>query len=191
MKTWTIIPPWRQFRTRQRENFGAAYPPTEILLRKPSSSLPVSFVAPCAGIGNNSCRGMHRLGQATRDSMVTSISCWPTSWISCLRLRIVVARDVDLQEQYERSFLFYLVVFFFYDSMWKSVLAVPFKIDFPFSGRRIRVCVLNVGRNFPTACVQDDFTGFSSSLLQSRRHSENLILALSWRNGLSCILLVN
>ena len=75
------------------------------------------------------------------------------------------------------SFLFGSAVFFFCDSILKSVLAVLFKIVFSFSRRKIRVRVLNAERKFPTACrtVLHVF----SSFLQSRRQSENLTLAES------------
>ena len=57
------------------------------------------------------------------------------------------------------SFLFGSAVFFFCDSILKSVLAVLFKIAFSFSRRRIRVRVLNAERKI-SKCVQDDFTRF-------------------------------
>ena len=59
----------------------------------------------------------------------------------------------------ETSFLFGSAVFFFCDSILKSVLAVLFKIAFSFSRRRIRVRVLNAERKI-SICVQDDFTRF-------------------------------
>ena len=59
----------------------------------------------------------------------------------------------------EISFLFGSAVFFFCDSMWKSVLAVLFKIAFSFSSRRIRVRVLRAGRKI-SCCMQNDFTRF-------------------------------
>ena len=55
------------------------------------------------------------------------------------------------------SFLFGSAVFFFCDSILKSVLAVLFKIAFSFSRRRIQVRVLNAERKI-SKCVQDDFT---------------------------------
>ena len=59
----------------------------------------------------------------------------------------------------EMSFLFGSAVFFFFEHILKSVLAVLFKIDFSFSRRRIQVCVLSAERKI-FYCVQDDFTRF-------------------------------
>ena len=75
------------------------------------------------------------------------------------------------------SFLFGSAVFFFCDSILKSVLAVLFKIAFSFSRRRIGVRVLNAERKI-SFWVQDGFTRFSS-FLQSRRQSENFTLGES------------
>ena len=87
---------------------------------------------------------------------VTSISRWLNSRLG---LRIVVARDVDLLEQKRNELLFGSAVFFFCDSILKSVLAVLFQIAFSFSRRRIGVRVLNAERKI-SYCVQDDFTRF-------------------------------
>ena len=57
------------------------------------------------------------------------------------------------------SFLLGSAVFFFCDSILKSVLAVLFKIAFSFSRRRIPVHVLNEEGKI-SFCVQDDFTRF-------------------------------
>ena len=59
----------------------------------------------------------------------------------------------------ETSFLFGSAVFFFCDSILKSVLAVLSKIAFSCSSRRIRVRVLNAERKI-SYCVQDDITRF-------------------------------
>ena len=77
----------------------------------------------------------------------------------------------------ETSSLFGSAVFFFCDSILKSVLAVLSKIAFSFSRIRVRVRVLNAERKI-SYCVQDDFHVFSS-FLQSRRQSENFTLAES------------
>ena len=59
----------------------------------------------------------------------------------------------------ELSFMFSSAVVFFCDSMYKSVLAVLFKIAFSCSWRRIQVSMLNAGRKL-SCWVQDDFTRF-------------------------------
>ena len=65
----------------------------------------------------------------------------------------------------ETSFLFGSAVFFFCDSILKSVLAVLSKIAFSLSRRRIRVRVLNAERKI-SYCMQDNFTRFSSFFSQ-------------------------
>ena len=67
----------------------------------------------------------------------------------------------------EMRFLFGSAVFFFCNSILKSVLAVLFKIAFSFSRKRIRVRVL----------IAERFYTFFSSFLQARRQSENFTLA--------------
>ena len=79
----------------------------------------------------------------------------------------------------ETSFLFGSAVFFFCDSILKSVFAVLSKIAFSFSRRRIRVRVLIECRkkNFLTACRT--ILHVFSSFLQPKRQFENFTLAES------------
>ena len=105
-----------------------------------------SFVAAAAALGTGVGKPSGNEHLALAETRVLGYASSSQGTLACWNRR-------------EMSFLFGSAVFFFCDSILKSVLAVLFKIAFSSSRRRIRERVLSAERKI-SYCVQDDFTRF-------------------------------
>ena len=125
----------------------------------------------------------HQRGQATRHSMVTSISRWP-KLASCATHRRRKGRGLAGAEEKRASCL--ARRFSFSAIAFKNLFLQFFPKLLSLSVGEGFECVCWIQKEkFPTACrtVLHVFPSF----LQSRRQSENFTLAESWRNGPFCL----